>query len=282
MRIQFYDPHPLLAPYIAHIWTVETDAAYIPEDIRTIVPNGRLKLVFPYRGTLRNGPVGGGKISLNRENSLWVLGVSDRPWTVDSPEGHGTLAFEFFPGGAYRFFSFALKDLRNSVEPAGHVLGPAGGELESRVAEAPDAPRKIEAVQSYLLGLLARDIYADVIVDHAVALIRKRRGLVTIRELTEKLGYSQRYIAMKFDDLVGIGPKTLTEIVRFQNSLGFLSRYGDARQLENFDDGYYDQAHFSKEFKRFAGLPPAAYARASNEFLNMFLDKTISVSYKTG
>ena len=72
MRVRFYDPHPLLKPYIAHIWTVETDAGYVPEDIRTIVPNGKIKLVFPYRGCLVNAPVGG-PAQRNPENTLWVV-----------------------------------------------------------------------------------------------------------------------------------------------------------------------------------------------------------------
>jgi methylphosphotriester-DNA--protein-cysteine methyltransferase len=84
------------------------------------------------------------------------------------------------------------------------------------------------------------------------------------------MGYSQRYLAMKFDRFVGLGPKTLAEVVRFQNRFVHLTRFGSAEGTLSFDDDYYDQSHFTKEFKRFSGLPPAAYLKASNEFLALF------------
>ncbi|MFI5369910.1 MAG: helix-turn-helix domain-containing protein, partial [Spirochaetia bacterium] len=104
--------------------------------------------------------------------------------------------------------------------------------------------------------------------------IQARGGLITINELTEKMGYSQRYLAMKFDRFVGLGPKTLAEIVRFQNRFVHLTCYGSAERSLDFDDDYYDQSHFTREFKRFSGLPPAAYLKASNEFLTLFYGGT--------
>ncbi len=87
-------------------------------------------------------------------------------------------------------------------------------------------------------------------------------------------------MALKFDRFVGLGPKTLAEIVRFQNRFVSLTRFGSARDPADFDDDYYDQSHFTKEFKRFSGLPPAAYLKASNEFLSLFYRES-SDSYKT-
>src|SRR6185369_6806042 len=103
-----------------------------------------------------------------------------------------------------------------------------------------------------------------------------RRGLISVKDLSERTGYSARWLSAKFEEKVGLPPKTLAEIIRFQNQFGFLTRWGGSKV--DFD-GYYDQAHFTKQFKRFAGLPPAAYARARNEFLNLF--QRASDSYKT-
>ena len=83
------------------------------------------------------------------------------------------------------------------------------------------------------------------------------------------MGYSQRYLAMKFDRFVGLGPKTLAEVVRFQNRFVALTRFGSAGGAADFDEDYYDQSHFSREFKRFAGLHGPAYLRTTNQFLSM-------------
>jgi hypothetical protein len=196
-----------------------------------------MKLVFPYRGTLRNGPVFGsplpGSGAKNPENTLWVLGISDRPWIVDADGPFGVLSVEFHPGAAYPFFPCALKDLSNLVLPAPDVFGEAGRLLQNRLAEEPGMEGKVRLVQSFLLGFFGNTLYADSIV-----------------------------------------PKTLAEIVRFQNRFVHLTRFGSAEGSIDFDDDYYDQSHFTKEFKRFSGLPPAAYLKASNEFLKLFYGGT--------
>ncbi len=274
MRISFFPPHRLLSPHVAHIWVVESPTGWRPEDIKTIVHNGRMKLVFPYRGALLNGEAtpGGPRrpFQKNPENTLWVLGISDRPWIVDSDGPFGVLSVELHPGAAYPFFPFALRDLANLVVPAPDVFGQAGRQMQERLAEEPSAEGKVELVQSFLLGFFTDLRSPDPVVRHAVSLIQARRGLISIGELTEKLGYSQRYIAMKFDRFVGLGPKTLAEIVRFQNRFVALTRYGSPGGDGDFDEDYYDQSHFIREFKRFSGLPPSAYARATNEFLTLF------------
>lgn len=278
MEIRFFPVHPLLSPFVAHLWAVESQTSFLPDDLKVILPNGRMKLVFPYRGALINGP-NAGPLQHNRENSFWVLGMSDKPWIVDHDGAFGTLAVEFHPGCAYRFFTMPLKELQNQVIPAPDIFGFDGKEWEDQLAHEPTIARKAARLQSLLLRLLARDLAPDSLVDQAVSLIRKRKGLITIGELTEKMGYSQRYLALKFENRVGLGPKTLTEILRFQNQFAFLTRFGEQPMGADFDSGYYDQAHFTKEFKRFSGLPPAQYSKARNEFMNLF--QRTSVSYNT-
>ena len=284
MRIRFFAPHPALSSHVSQIWIVESPTGWKSEDLKTIVPNGRMKIVFPYRGALLNATVtkaaARDSFQKNPENTLWVLGMSDRPSIVDSDGPFGVLSAEFYPGAAYPFFPHDLREMTNMVIPAGHVFGKRGAELEARLAEEPGDEGKVELLQQFLLRLLRDADRHDPIVGHAVSFIQESKGLITVSQLTEKLGYSQRYVAMKFDRFVGLGPKTLAEIVRFQNRFIRLTRFGPDGGASDFDEDYYDQAHFSKEFKRFSGLPPAAYAKATNEFLSLFHRRT-SDSYNT-
>ncbi len=286
MTITFFPPHPLLRAHVSQIWIVENATGWKPQDIKTIVPNGRMKIVFPYRSALLNRAAlpssPRAPFQRNPANTLWVLGMSDRPSIVDSEGPIGVLSAELYPGAAWPFFPPDLKELANLVTPAAQVLGAPAAELEARLAEEPTAQGKVDLLQDFLLGVLAQGRHEDEVVGHAVRFIQERGGLVTIGELTEKMGYSQRYLAMKFDRFVGLGPKTLAEIVRFQNRFVMLTRFGAAGgaagsaagSAPGFDDDYYDQSHFSRQFKRFSGLPPATYLKKTNEFLPMFYGGT--------
>jgi len=276
MLIRFYQPHPLLRSHVSQIWIVESPTGWPTHDLKTIVPNGRMKIVFPYRSGLLNRAIVPSSLKAdlqrNPAHTLWVLGMSDRPSMVDSDGPIGVLSAELYPGTAWPFFPADLRELTNRVTHAPQVYGTAAAELEEKLAEEATAEGRVKLLEGFLLDLLGKAKHTDQIVRHAVRLIQERGGLISISELTEKMGYSQRYLAMQFDRFVGLGPKTLAEIVRFQNRFVSLTRFGTAGAAApaDPDEDYYDQSHFSREFKRFSGLPPAAYLRKSNEFMTMF------------
>lgn len=257
MDIRFFQVNRQLVPYVAHIWIVESPG-YRAGDIRTIVPNGRAKIVFPFRGTLRNGPLGG-SMETNSVHTLWLLGPSDRPSVVDADGAFGVLSLEFHRGAAYRFVPMPIADLTNRVIPFDEGFGVAGRELQERLAQARDDQERVDRLQGFLLDVLNRIVPANLLVDHSMGLIQAKGGLLTVADLAKRLGYTSRHVSNQFDRCVGLGPKSFCEVVRFQN-----------RFLGMDADGYYDQSHAIKEFKRFTGLSPGQYSRSENAFLNRF------------
>ena len=73
----------------------------------------------------------------------------------------------------------------------------------------------------------------------------------------EGLAYSERHRRRLYQQQIGLAPKQVARIVRFQQALHEL-RTADEVSLE----GYYDQAHFIREFRAFTGMTPTAYRRA--------------------
>ena len=83
-------------------------------------------------------------------------------------------------------------------------------------------------------------------------------GRTRISSIAEKLGWSRKHLAGKFCDATGIGPKTLSRIVRFNRALG-LSRQDQSDWADIAADcGYADQAHLVREFRDLAGETPTA------------------------
>ena len=74
-------------------------------------------------------------------------------------------------------------------------------------------------------------------------------------------GYSHRRFIAIFRDETGFAPKRWVQMVRFRDAVERMSGVTSLSELAR-SAGYSDQAHLSRDFRRFAGLTPGAY-RAS-------------------
>ena len=270
MILKRLTPHPLLAPHIEKMWVFESDAGIPAGDLSTVVPNTLTKMIVSYRGSLTSSR-GGKLIRVSPETSISFIGPMEGPVTIGSSGPTGSIGVEFKPSSAYRFFPFAMHELRNRVELSGDVLGRQGSEMQLRVADCPTLERKLAVLESCLLDLLHASDRRDPVVEWAVGEIHRSAGMVSIADVCRRLGYSRRYVDMRFADHVGLAPKKLAGISRFHRVfLDYAIRDTGALTRDDFADPYYDQSHFIREFKRFAGLTPRTYLRTMNEFGEIF------------
>ncbi|HKW02865.1 MAG TPA: helix-turn-helix transcriptional regulator, partial [Vicinamibacterales bacterium] len=93
----------------------------------------------------------------------------------------------------------------------------------------------------------------------AAGLALETRGLVRVERLAEFVGVSRRQLERAFQQEIGLTPKQLLRVARFQQTLNALrqSRTGWADLAVSL--GYYDQAHFVNDFRHFTGQPPGAW-----------------------
>ena len=87
-------------------------------------------------------------------------------------------------------------------------------------------------------------------------------GKVRIAEMSERTGYSERYINKVFIEEMGFSPKVFCKIIQFQRALEFLN-YGAPDKMTDAAVylGYYDQPQFIKDFKAYCGVTPTQYLK---------------------
>lgn len=204
-----------------------------------------------------------------------IVGVTETPFVIDAHEGSGpvgTIGVEFKPSSAYRFFPFPLSETTNLVHDTDLLLGAEGAALHRAIGARETVAEKVDEVQRFLLARLERTRRDDWVVDYGVNEIVRSGGLITMEELSSRLGVSQRYVQRKFNDGVGVRPKTFASIVRFQRFFRLMAQGAAAPgslQSEIYD-AYFDQPHFIRDWKRFTGLSPSRYQRGKNEFGTIF------------
>jgi len=145
-------------------------------------------------------------------------------------------------------------------------------EFQERVADAATPAESVRQAEAILLARLERFRRPDDALSHAIALILGSGGCVSIACLADKMGVNSRKLDRTFNTRVGLSPKTLCRIVRFQQIFRLIERSENAADWAQIalDCGYYDQSHFIKEFRTFAGKRPTAYFAEQNSLSDYF------------
>jgi AraC-like DNA-binding protein len=270
MTLQPVQPHPLLAPYIHTFVVFESPAGHPLTSSRIIAPTGCAKIVLPYKNDLQASNER--LLQKHPEGKIQFIGISDEPIVVSSPEqASGTVIIELTSQGARRFTHFAMQEVTNLIFPFDTLFEKEGNRLQEQIGNAGTVLKKIDLLQAFLIKKMAAPTSSESVVDYAVGLIEQQEGRISIRELERRTGYSARYLNLLFQEHVGLSPKTLASVNRFQHFYHLWAK-NPAPDFFKKDlyDFYYDQSHMIREFKRFTGFTPVVYAETENEFGRIF------------
>ncbi|TGK40349.1 helix-turn-helix domain-containing protein [Leptospira andrefontaineae] len=94
----------------------------------------------------------------------------------------------------------------------------------------------------------------------AVLKIKSSFGEIGIKGLAEDLGVSQSSLERGFKSRIGLSPKEYAGLIRFRNIFRFYNSSSSLTELA-LEAGYYDQAHFIREFKKKTGVSPKQWFR---------------------
>lgn len=272
MDIQFrtYPIPPQLKGYIYKIWVFESSQPMPNDDMKLVVPTGRLLMIIPFR----NGLTGrkNGKMYIAKNHTIALVGMSDCPSIVDAETDGpvGIIGVEFSSLGAYRFFHFNLNNIANQLYHLSDLLHPVAKELEATLQDSPDVDDKIKILQQFLFSLY-RKTEQDKLFEYCIHQIDGSDGNIRIKELERQTGYSSRWLNMKFENMLGMSPKNLGSILRFQkNYQAMISNPVSFFNQKDFFDHYHDESHFIKNFKRYTGYAPSKILQLKNEFGRAF------------
>jgi AraC-like DNA-binding protein len=169
---------------------------------------------------------------------------------------HG-LQVNLTPLGAFQLFGPPESGVPGQVVDLEAVLGREAPLLVEQVHEAGDWPARFALLDSLLAKRLAGRLPASPDVAWAWRRLAETDGRVRVGELTEELRCSRRHLTARFREQLGLPPKALARILRFDRAVRRLTREG-AGSLADVarESDYYDQAHFNRDFRAFAGLTP--------------------------
>ena len=132
-------------------------------------------------------------------------------------------------------------------------------EVEEKLVIAHTDAQRINIVEQFLLTQL-QDIQTDKLIVEAVKMILDSKGTIRIKELNEHLFISQSPFEKRFRKIVGTSAKKFASIVRFNSVMENLRKTKSITEI-CYENGFFDPAHFIKDFKQFTGDTPENFKR---------------------
>jgi AraC-like DNA-binding protein len=193
-----------------------------------------------------------------RLHDSFVAGLSDT-YTVVEPTGASLcMQVNFTPIGAHRFFGVPMDTLTNCVVDLENIVGPMACHLAARLYEAPSWEVRFAILDSVLAARLAagREPSAEIV--RAWHRLTETGGCLDIGTLASEIGWSRKHLIARFREQIGMPPKLVARILRFNRVTRLLERDTGERWAEiAYECGYYDQAHLIRDFREFAGSTPS-------------------------
>ena len=164
------------------------------------------------------------------------------------------------PLGARALFGLPMHELTNRVVDLDAVLGRCGDELIERLWDAGSWPRRFALLDEAIAARVDRAAHPGSEFAWAWARMRSSAGRASVSGLAAELGWSHRRLIASFREGIGLAPKRLGRVLRFERVSQLLQRVEEPRLAEvALDCGYYDQAHLNRDFRQFAGTTPGEY-----------------------
>ena len=221
------------------------------ENTYKVFPSTGLVVGFKYRGRLSS-------IANNTDNKLslaGITGIADSVKIFRNTAGTGTILVYFRETGFAHFSACPSHELFNqSISLDNLFARGAVAALEEALALLNSDTQRLCAVEAFLIGQL-KEIEVDKLVIQAVQLIYNSKGSIKMKSLHEQLYISQSAFEKRFRKLVGASPKKFASIVRFNTVLQDIGKEKSLTEI-CYDNNFFDQAHFIKDFKQFTGSTP--------------------------
>jgi AraC-like DNA-binding protein len=252
---ELFNPAPLLQPYIEQYWLLRSSGQPATLEERIFV-DAQADIMFNFGAAyVRRNLLG----STDSMTVAHLDAQRDYPIAIAQQGLIDLVGVRFRPGGLAAFVRLPLHETSNLTIDLSTVFGGASADLEAHLYDARDSLARVKLLDLFFLQrLMPPDALpiARYIADRIIAV----HGTARITTLSHDVGYSIRTVDRLFRQVFGISPKVYARVVRFQRALALLGAHSTLPLIEiALRCGYYDQAHFTREFVEFAGDTPFAY-----------------------
>jgi AraC-like DNA-binding protein len=268
-----------LRQFVKHVWYIDGNiqsklhADPHAETIGTFSQNNTHTLSLPNFADGNPGLIfqqfASGKFDCEQQKDIprnYVFGQTVLPISLSVPQNCTIIGVIFYPHVLQSIFRFSAKEITDNVVDLHLLPAVPRINLSEQLWDMSTPAAQVQIIFRYLELLVNRNnAVPDKGMQYASGKIMRLNGQVSMKQLQSELNLSERTFERKFEQHVGVSSRLLSGIAQFQASLKQL-RNGSFLKLSDiaYDNGYADQSHFIRIFKRFTGMSPLQFYKQLN------------------
>ncbi|WP_196140779.1 AraC family transcriptional regulator [Aliikangiella sp. G2MR2-5] len=265
LNFQRLKPHPALRELVQCYWHIQVNDNHHSSESTSKIqtdyfhPEGGSGIIFNFSNSIK---VNNQLVS----NDVFISGPTLITHNLQTTNDINTLGIRFYPGSASTFYSQPLSELvEQLLQPDELSIKGIGKDLYEQLAESKSLQKRINLLDHTLLSILKNSQPVSLRVRTAVRHINSSRGKIEIASLSELLNLSQRQLDRDFKHHLGLVPKQYSMIKRLEFARNLIKNNPCNMNLTEIalESGFYDQAHFTRQFKQVIGITPSLYQKKS-------------------
>jgi len=195
-----------------------------------------------------------------------VSGTYQSSFVIDAQQHAAVIGVHFRPAGAYPFLGAVTGELADTHVDLETLWGRAAIELRERLCAAREPAERFSLLEQALIAHLFRPMEHHYAVNYALSAFARIDLALSVRDVAQGAGLSQRRFIQVFAREIGLPPKLFCRVKRFQKALALVQRNKapDWMQLV-VDCRYFDQSHLIRDFRFFSGLSPMEYLQLRSD-----------------
>jgi AraC-like DNA-binding protein len=194
----------------------------------------------------------------SEHNGLTAVGPNTTAFVAPLDPGRTVVGVRLHPGAGPPLFGLPGPALRDGRIAASELWGDSAAALELAVAEAVGASARVGLLTEFLARRARVAGFPDPVVRAAAARLERAR----VSAVAGELGVSERHLRRVVEAEVGYGPKRLGRVLRLRRALARVRAGAELAEVA-FAGGYADQAHFARDCRELAGVPPGRFVQDS-------------------
>lgn len=242
---RFY-PSAHLEPFIEHYWLISWNLPKGTSHTQQVVSHPCINISF-------------------LQNNSSVSGVNTKQFEHTLCDSGNLVGIRFTPAGFYPFANQAgieMPNLTNQILPINEFFKIELQAFETKLLNLKKASQKTQKIEQELLTAPQTLDPNIPKINKIVKQIETDKSILKVSDICQKFSLDERRLQRLFNKYIGISPKWIINRYRIHEALEQI----ESTQNINWPDlalslGYYDQAHFIKDFKNLVGTAPDSYLK---------------------